>query len=1014
MKIATFRRVTFLSFFLFTHTLLIAQIPKLISYQGILTDNSGQVLADGNYTITVKIFDAATAGTELWSEDHTIALVNGLFNIALGSNTALDLTFNEAYYISTTVEGTELLPRSAMTASPYALNANGSGSGGKANALDSQDGSITDVVFVDNQGQVGIGALPNAAPEAFTNINSSSSSRIGLQSTLTFTADEVNAVGLYGQSSPSGSEEDADFGKGIQATIFGENTFQHTGVFGRATASREGFGVIGIASNNDLSTGVRGIARDGTRNIGIYGFTLGGDEGFSIFGENSSETGWAGFFKGNGYFGKGTPTSDNNDAQLYVEGGSNGVGVLSSSNGTGGSFIGGQVGLRASSSTPNGTAGTFDGYVNIEDNDNDTGGLFLTSITTGLRDQALYLANFFDSPNGENTSIYAQGFGNNGVGGYFYGDKLGARLEGNLGLEVKGSGSSSAQFFGPIDVFDNTTTPPTIPRGSNLRASGLYVVNNEDHASQTRTNARAGDIELLGASDFSPIIKFQKSFGVNGGSLLLTEDVFSLESANRIGISSLNDIVLASTNGMTLRSRTPNTFGVTIEAGTQGLSIDLLTNANENTPFILFKDAGGIEGRIKGQTSIADVGAALQSDISTFIDNLFSPGNYQNATGESISSSVVIDPFSTTQSKDWDNQPNANSNLSSANSKTYSTFISNQLPPELVIETLIVSVEAIESFIGFASSFASILDPEDIFSAGYDLFVATFNLVSFLAHAADQTIGVAYESGAGDYAEWLLRADTAEVIRRGEIVGVRAGEISKSFVEADHFMAVSTAPAVIGKMPQMGDDNYYEMVAFMGQVPVRVVGEVQKGDYVIPSGKGDGFGIAIHPKKMRALDYHRIVGIAWEASDGKDPFKLINVAVGINQNDLADMVNQMQNVMNDMQLAIQEVNPNYQPKLFESVHPGQQIASPSFQNYTVAPTHQSQVAGLFAGKTFETSEEAIAAVKVAWKEVAGFDVAEVPHMNYILEHPEQVEEMIKVYAGRLTDLQSLATTILNK
>ncbi|MEO0339761.1 MAG: hypothetical protein AAF242_11155, partial [Bacteroidota bacterium] len=964
------RSFAFLALFLFTTSFLYGQIPKLISYQGILTDNNSLVLADGNYTITVKIFDALTGGNELWSEDHSIALVSGLFNIALGSNTDLDLPFNQPYYISTTVDGTELLPRSAITASPYALNANGSGSGGKINALDSQDGSITDVVFVDNQGQVGIGALPSAAPDAFTNVNGPTTGRIGLQSTQVFTPNEINAIGVYGQSSPFGSEEDTDFGKGIQGTVFGENTFQHTGIFGRATASPEGFGVIGIANNNDISTGVRGIARDGTRNIGIYGLTLGGDEDFSIFGENSSETGWAGFFKGNGYFGKGTPTSDNNDAQLYVEGGSNGVGVLSSSSGTGGSFIGGQIGLRASSSTPNGTAGTFDGYVNIEDNDNDTGGLFLTSITTGLRDQALYLANFFDSPNGENTSLYAQGFGINGVGGYLYGDKLGARLEGNLGLEVKGSGSSSAQFFGPIDVFDNSTTLPTIPRGSNLRASGLFVVNNEDHASPTRTNARAGDIELLGASDFSPIIKFQKSLGVNGGSLLLTGDVFSLESANRIGISSLKDIVLASTNGMTLRSRTPNTFGVAIEAGTQGLSIDLLTNANENTAFILFQDAGGIEGRIKGQTSIADVGAALQSDISIFIDNLFSPGNYQGVTGQSPSTSAVIDPFSTTQNETWSNNSNASNNLSSANSKTYSTFISNQLSPELVIETVILSVEAIKSVISFASSFASVLDPEDIFSTGYDLFVSTFSLVSFLTHAADQTIGVAYESGAGDYAEWLLRADTAEVIRRGEIVGVRAGEISTSFIEADHFMAVSTAPAVIGKMPQMGDDKYYEMVAFMGQVPVRVAGEVQKGDYIIPSGKGDGFGIAIHPKKMRALDYHRIVGIAWEASDGIDPYKLINVAVGINQNDLADMVNQMQNVMNDMQLAIQEVNPNYQPKLFETVHPGQQVASPSYQNYTVAPTHQSQVASLFGGKTYASSEEAIAAVTTAWKEVA--------------------------------------------
>ena len=116
------QRSTVLIFFLFTTSALCAQIPKLISYQGILTDNNGQVLTDGNYTITVKIFDALTGGNELWSEDHSITLFSGLFNIALGSNTDLDLPFNQPYYISTTVDGTELLPRSAITASPSYQN----------------------------------------------------------------------------------------------------------------------------------------------------------------------------------------------------------------------------------------------------------------------------------------------------------------------------------------------------------------------------------------------------------------------------------------------------------------------------------------------------------------------------------------------------------------------------------------------------------------------------------------------------------------------------------------------------------------------------------------------------------------------------------------------------------------------------------------------------------------------------------------------------------------------------
>ena len=60
---------------------------------------------------------------------------------------------------------------------------------------------------------------------------------------------------------------------------------------------------------------------------------------------------------------------------------------------------------------------------------------------------------------------------------------------------------------------------------------------------------------------------------------------------------------------------------------------------------------------------------------------------------------------------------------------------------------------------------------------------------------------------------------------------------------------------------------------------------------------------------MKAKDYHRIIGIAWEDSKIEDRLKIyqmINTAVGINQNDLATVIDQMQTVMNQMQDAIKE------------------------------------------------------------------------------------------------------------
>ena len=41
-----------------------AAVPGLINFQGILRDASGNPIADGSYSVTFRIYDAASAGTE--------------------------------------------------------------------------------------------------------------------------------------------------------------------------------------------------------------------------------------------------------------------------------------------------------------------------------------------------------------------------------------------------------------------------------------------------------------------------------------------------------------------------------------------------------------------------------------------------------------------------------------------------------------------------------------------------------------------------------------------------------------------------------------------------------------------------------------------------------------------------------------------------------------------------------------------------------------------------------------
>ena len=95
-------------------------IPETINFQGVLKDASGNVVPDGNYDLTFKIYDAATAGTQLWSETKSVGVSGGVFSTQLGSVTPINLPFDAQYWLGVTVgSGSELSPRTAFSAVPY-------------------------------------------------------------------------------------------------------------------------------------------------------------------------------------------------------------------------------------------------------------------------------------------------------------------------------------------------------------------------------------------------------------------------------------------------------------------------------------------------------------------------------------------------------------------------------------------------------------------------------------------------------------------------------------------------------------------------------------------------------------------------------------------------------------------------------------------------------------------------------------------------------------------------------
>ncbi|MFZ5365096.1 MAG: beta strand repeat-containing protein [Patescibacteria group bacterium] len=115
-----------------------AAVTKYINYQGKLTDNLGNPVVDGPYTIRFRIYNHATndaanpcnpgVNSCLWEETKVVTTTSGLFTSYLGDSTGFVdtnlLNYNGAsYYLGVLVTGdTEMTPRKRISGALYALN----------------------------------------------------------------------------------------------------------------------------------------------------------------------------------------------------------------------------------------------------------------------------------------------------------------------------------------------------------------------------------------------------------------------------------------------------------------------------------------------------------------------------------------------------------------------------------------------------------------------------------------------------------------------------------------------------------------------------------------------------------------------------------------------------------------------------------------------------------------------------------------------------------------------------
>lgn len=321
-----------------------------------------------------------------------------------------------------------------------------------------------------------------------------------------------------------------------------------------------------------------------------------------------------------------------------------------------------------------------------------------------------------------------------------------------------------------------------------------------------------------------------------------------------------------------------DSYPLRIEGSKQGVAVKITGTRSVSNNFITFWDDENIQGRIEGQTidNLEDDPEYIFDNIMLLENSLMSGINVAKATAEVVSAST-----------------------SSTGCVGLGACVTAPIPSLIAGAIANLALEA--------ANLAMVIAEEVL----YNKF-------------RRDNIGVTYQSGAGDYAEWLPKSDPNEKFLPGDIVGVKGGAISKSTEGADHLMVISYNPIVLGNMPAAGKEKSYEKVAFLGQVRVKVLGKVKPGDYILPAGDNNGTGIAVSPDKIEPGQYSGIAGVAWGASESQQ-YGYVNVAVGLNSYDVINLgvqqekkikqqeteINSLKDQLNKMNNVLAQLLPNY-------------------------------------------------------------------------------------------------------
>jgi hypothetical protein len=155
---------------------LITQTPAKMSYQGMLTGIGGEAIEDGMYNIHFKLYGQPDPSSPIWSETQSVTIVNGIFNVILGTASPLDLPFDEQYYLGIAIgDGEELSPRIALTTSAYSFRAKSVDDGQVVKSINELRDAVLleageNISIIEDENKIVISATSNGGPGNITQV----------------------------------------------------------------------------------------------------------------------------------------------------------------------------------------------------------------------------------------------------------------------------------------------------------------------------------------------------------------------------------------------------------------------------------------------------------------------------------------------------------------------------------------------------------------------------------------------------------------------------------------------------------------------------------------------------------------------------------------------------------------------------------------------------------------------------------------------------------------------------